>query len=125
GITPAFLATLARAVRPLAASAPFAQFGRRYAHVCSAGASLVKQSWNTERTHSCRSLPSRSSTASGCRVNTGNCLAVGVGVLRHMNAMQASVAHEGPVRFGLLPNPSVKRTRNGGAGLLASSASAA
>jgi hypothetical protein len=126
-LTPLLSAASVRAVRPSAASAPLAQIGRRYARVCSAEASSVKQGWNTKRTHSCRSLTLRCAAASRCRFNASHCFprAVGAGVLWHANAVNASLAHSGLVRLGGRPNPSVERTSNGGAHWRAPSSSVA
>jgi len=90
------------------------------------GGLFVKQSWNTKRTRSCRSLTLRFVAAPRCRVNTRHRLPRAIaGVLRHANAVNASLVHAGPVHLGGRPNTSVKRTHNGGAGLLAASTSAA
>ena len=121
----------ARAVRPLAAGEPLPRAlascsigsgcpsfgGQRAARPARkalrsrvfGGSLVVKQSCNTKRAHSYRSLTR----------------AVGVGVLRHMNAMHAFVAPAGPVRPGGRPNPSVNRTHNGGGRLFASATMAA
>jgi len=80
-----------------------------------------------QRTHSCRSLPLRCAAAPNRRIDAihRSIRPVSAGVLRHANAMQASVAHAISVRLVVLPNPSVERTSNGGARLLAPSRSVA
>jgi len=130
------LAASARAVRPSAASALSVRLGRRQSACASSNAvSSLKQTVNTTITQpgvpsvmprSCSSLALRSTAAPGCsgRAGTGFARAGRVGALGHgitQREIQTGPAVSSPARS----NPSVKRTHNGGAQLLASATSAA
>ena len=133
---PTSLAASARAVRPSAASAPLVRFGRRpYARKCSNSEFPLKQSLNSKNNQrrgrpvmprTCVSLAPRSTAAPGSwgRAGIGFAHAGGVGALGHgisQRKIQVGPAVSSPARS----NPSVKRTHNGGARLLAPPASAA